>query len=264
MTVLVAYDGAELGEDVLASARAVAEAGGWPVRVLAVDQEGRPSVPVDAPALAGLKLERRAGDPAAEILAAAGDQTEVVAIGLRSDDRPGVGSVAEQVLMRSQSMLLVLRAGMRPIRRLRRIVVPLEGTPSAAALMRHLDDVLCRRGREIVVLHVMTGETPSEPGSLPGPRFVDQEHYDWASWQDEFELRFSQCTHGGKHTVVVRSGEPAQEAIVEAEERAADMIAVSWRQDLGPGQAERIKRLLQESRCPLLLVGARSLALHGW
>lgn len=264
MTVLVAYDGAALGDVVLASARAVAAAGDWPLRVLAVDQPGAAAILGDAAPLAGLTLERRTGDPATEILAAAGAQTEVVAIGLRSDERPGVGSVAEQVLTRSPSMLLVLRAGMRPIRELRRILVPLEGTPSAAALMRHLDDVLCRRGREIVVLHVMTGEAPDEPGSFPGPRFVDQEHYEWASWQDEFEMRFSQCARGGKHVVAVRSGDPALEAIAEAEERKADMIAVSWRQDLGPGQAKRIKRLLQESRCPLLLVGARKLALQGW
>lgn len=264
MTVLVAYDGGALADAVLASARTVAEASGWLLRVLVVDQPDRPRVPGDTPALAGLSVERRAGDPATEIMAAAGDQTVLIALGLRSDDRPGLGSVAERLLLQSDSMLLVLRPGMRALGGVRRIVVPLEGTHSSAALMRRVDELFCRRGRQIVVLHVMTGATPSEPGSLPGPRFVDQEHYDWTSWQEEFELRFSQCTHGGTHVVVVRSGEPAQEAMAEARKRRADLIAVSWRQDLGPGQAERIKRLLQESPCPLLVVGAHSLALQGW
>ena len=51
--------------------------------------------------------------------------------------------------------------------------------------------------------------TPAEPGSLPAPRIVDQEHYEWSAWQDEFRMRFSQCPEGGRHRVCVRVGEPA-------------------------------------------------------
>ncbi len=34
----------------------------------------------------------------------------------------------------------------------------------------------------------------------------------------------------------------------------AELAVLSWRGDLGPGQAERLKLLLEKSPCPLLLV----------
>ena len=82
--------------------------------------------------------------------------------------------------------------------------------------MRHADDAFCARGREIVMLHVVTGATPAEPGSMPAPRIVDQEHYEWAAWQDEFCMRFSQCPEGGRHRVCVRVGDPARLIAEEA------------------------------------------------
>ena len=56
--------------------------------------------------------------------------------------------------------------------------------------------LLCARGREIVMLHVVTGDTPAEIGSLPAPRMTDQEHYEWSAWQDEFTMRFSTVPRG--------------------------------------------------------------------
>jgi nucleotide-binding universal stress UspA family protein len=202
---------------------------------------------------------RVSGAPAEAILRAAdAPDVDVVALGLRSDARAGIGHVARELLERSSRMLLVVRQGMIPVGALRRILVPLEGSPSTSAAMRVADDAFCARGREIVLIHVVTGDTPAEPGSMPAPRFMDQEHYEWTAWQEEFCMRFSQCSRGGRHRVCVRVGDPGRLIVEEARDVRAELAVVAWRQQLGTGQAGLLRLLLEESPCPLLLVAQAS------
>jgi hypothetical protein len=253
MTILVAHDGGAVCEELVAAAHAVGVAAGWPMRVLQVDEAGVATAACGQ--IEGIVVERAGGDPACAILAAAADpEVTVVALGLRSDERPGLGHVARELLETSKRMLLVVRPGMRPIHDLKRIIVPMEGSPSTSAAMRVADDSFCTHGREIVMVHVVTGATPAEPGSMPAPRFMDQEHYEWVEWQDEFCMRFSQCSKGGRHRVCVRVGEPGPTIVAEARDVRAELAVLTWRGDLGPGQAERLKLLLEKSPCPLLLV----------
>ncbi len=94
--------------------------------------------------------------------------------------------------------------------------------------MRVTDEAFCGRGREIVVMHVGTADTPDEPGSLPAPRMVDQEQYEWSSWHEEFTMRFAACPQGGRHRTVVRVGDPPAMIIAEAARLPADLIVVAW------------------------------------
>ena len=253
MTILVAHDGSPICEELVAAARALGRAAGWPLRVMQVDEAGVAAASCGQ--IDGLEVEHVGGDPAKAILeAAAHPDVTIVALGLRSDERPGLGHVARKLLESSARMLLVVRPGMRPIQDLKRIIVPMEGSPSTSEAMRVADDSFCTRGREIVMVHVVTGATPAEPGSMPAPRIVDQEHYEWSAWQDEFCMRFSQCSKGGRHRVCVRVGEPGPTIVAEAHDVRAELAVISWRGDLGPGQAERLKLLLEKSPCPLLLV----------
>ena len=253
MTILVAHDGGPVCEELVASARALGRAAGWPLRVMQVDEAGVPAASCGR--IEGLEVEHVGGDPASAILeAAAHPDVTIVALGLRSDERPGLGHVARELLQSSRRMLLVVRPGMRPIQDLKRIIVPLEGSPSTSEAMRVADDSFCTRGREIVMVHVVTGATPAEPGSMPAPRFMDQEHYEWVEWQDEFCMRFSQCPRGGRHRVCVRVGEPGPTIVAEANDVRAELAVVAWRGELGPGQAVQLKLLLEKSPCPLLLV----------
>jgi nucleotide-binding universal stress UspA family protein len=253
MTILVAHDGSQLCEELVAAAQAVGRAANWPIRVLQVEEGGVATAACEQ--LEDVTVEHATGDPACAILeAAAQADVTVVALGLRSDERPGLGHVARELLETSKRMLLVVRPGMRPIHDLKRIIVPMEGSPSTSAAMRVADDWFCARGREIVMVHVVTGATPAEPGSMPAPRFMDQEHYEWVEWQDEFRMRFSQCPRGGRHRVCVRVGEPGPAIVAEARDMRAEVLVLSWRGDLGPGQAEQLKLLLEKSPCPLLLV----------
>ena len=126
--------------------------------------------------------------------------------------------------------------------------------PVYSAAMRMADEAFCARGREIVMVHVVTGETPDEPGSMPAPRIMDQEHYEWVAWQEEFAMRFSQCQRGGRHRVCVRVGEPGQTAAEEARDVGAELVVASWRGDLAGDRAAHLKQLLAASPCPVLLV----------
>jgi nucleotide-binding universal stress UspA family protein len=237
----------------VATARALGQAAGWPLRVLQVAQGGE-SAACQA-SHPDIELEYASGDPLTAILRVASEpDIGVVALGLRSDERAGLGHVARQLVEKARRTLLVMRPGMRPVQELRRILVPMEGSPSTSAAMQVAEEHFCRRGREIVMVHVVTGATPTEPGSMPAPRFMDQEHYEWVEWQQEFCMRFSQCSKGGRHRVCVRVGEPGPTILTEAQEVRAELMVLSWRGKMGPGQAERVKLLLAESPCPLLLV----------
>jgi nucleotide-binding universal stress UspA family protein len=261
MTILVAYDGSPVAAEVLAAAEDVGRAAGWPLRILQVDEAGgAEAATIVWPHVTSAEVVRVGGAAAEAILRAAeAPDVKVVALGLRSDARPGLGHVARELLERTSRMLLLVRQGMLPVDGLRRVLVPLEGSPSTSAAMRVADDAFCRRGREIVMIHVVTGDTPAEPGSMPAPRFMDQEHYEWAAWQEEFCMRFSQCSKGGRHRVCVRVGDPGQLIVAEARDVRAELAVVAWRQDLSPGQAERLKLLLEESPCAVLLVSQASL-----
>jgi nucleotide-binding universal stress UspA family protein len=147
---------------------------------------------------------------------------------------------------------------MREVAGLKRLYVPLEGSPSVSSAMRAADEALCARGREIVMLHVVTGDTPSETGSLPAPRMMDQEHYEWMSWREEFTMRFSQCPQGGRHRTIVRVGDPKEVIQQEALELGADVIVAAWGHSLAEGHCESVKALLEGTPCPLLLVPAQT------
>jgi nucleotide-binding universal stress UspA family protein len=255
VTLLVAIDGSAVSVDVLHAAAALGRATGWSLRVLQVAEAGGPVRPLPPALVEDADFQVASGDAATEIIRAAqAPEVRAIALGLRSDERPGLGHVVERVLREAGRTLLLVRPGMRRPGELRRLLVPLEGSPSTSEAMRLADDALCSRGREIVLLHVVTGDTPDEPGSLPAPRFSDQEHYEWASWQEEFSMRFSQCAHGGRHRVAVRVGEPAELILQEAAKLDAELLVVSWKQDLGEGRAARVRLLLESSPCPVLLV----------
>ncbi len=257
MTLLIAVSDALADAELVATARVLAGAAGWHPRVVHVREPGA-GVPGSAE-LDGLELTELEGDPAAALgVLVGGEGIDAFAIGLRSlaggASEPGIGHVAEAILGGAHAPLLLVRPGTRPLTGLRRLLVPLEGSPSASAAMKAADDAFCKRGREIVMLHVVTGDTPAEAGSLPAPRMMDQEHYEWGAWQEEFTMRFSACPFGGRHRVSVRVGEPARVIAEEAAKLNADLLVLSWSGTFAAGHGAVIKELLETAPCALLLV----------
>jgi len=258
MTLLIAVADAKADREVVASALALAAAARWDVRAVHVREPGVPE-PGSAD-LEGLDLTTIDGDPVEALSRlVGGTAVDAVAFGLSCSCAPGpaesgMGHVAEALLNGHVAPVLLVRPGMRPVATLKRLYVPLEGSPSVSAAMRAADDALCARGREIVMLHVVTGDLPVETGSLPAPRIMDQEHYEWTAWQDEFTMRFSTCPEGGRHRVAVRVGEPASLIAEEAEKNGAELIVLSWNGSFESGHGAVIRELLVTAPCPLLLV----------
>ena len=255
MTLLIAVADIVVDRELVVSARCLANAAGWDARAVHVREAGGPEL---ASAGAGdLEIVDLEGDASAELTRLVGKaDVDAVALGLRTAAGPGIGHVTQALLEHPSAPLLLVRPGMRPLTTLRRLVVPLEGSPSASAAMRHADGALCARGREIVMLHVVTKSTPRERGSFPAPRIVDQEHYEWAAWQDEFCMRFSQCPEGGRHRVCVRVGAPAPTIVKEADAVGAELIVLSWKGSFAEGHGAVVKALLDTAPCPLLIVPA--------
>jgi len=263
MTLLIAVADSHADEELVASARNLAKAAGWAPRVVHVrEPDGSELGSAD---LADLEVVDIEGEAAATLtgLAAKAD-LQAVAVGLRplpvgKGKRKGnalgrLGHVADAMLSAGLAPLLLVRTGMRPLTELRRLVVPLEGSPSASVAMTRADDAFCRRGREIVMLHVVTTTTPGESGSLPAPRIVDQEHYEWSAWQEEFTMRFSQCPEGGRHRVAVRVGTPALAISEEARADGAELIVLSWNGSFAEGHGAVVRELLGTAPCPLLII----------
>jgi nucleotide-binding universal stress UspA family protein len=255
MTLLIAVADTVADRELIVSARCLANAAGWDARAVHVREPGGSEFgSADADGMEIVDLE---GVASAEISRLLGkSDVDAVALGLRTSGAAGVGHVTRALLERPSAPLLLVRHGMRPLTTLRRLIVPLEGSPSASAAMVHADNALCARGREIVMLHVVTGSTPRERGSFPAPRIVDQEHYEWSAWQDEFCMRFSQCPEGGRHRVCVRVGEPVPTIVKEAQEDGAELIVLSWKGSFAEGHGAVVKALLETAPCPLLIVPA--------
>jgi len=255
MTILIAVADTAADRELVVSASSLAKAAGWEARAVHVRKAGGPELgSADTEGLEVVDLE---GDASAELARLVGmADVDAIALGLRTTAAPGLGHVTRALLERPAAPLLLVRPGMRPLTTLRRLVVPLEGSPSASSAMLHADAALCARGREIVMLHVVTRSTPDERGSFPAPRIVDQEHYEWSAWQDEFCMRFSQCPEGGRHRVCMRVGEPAETIVKEAQAVAAELIVLSWNGSFAEGHGAVVKALLDTAPCPLLIVPA--------
>jgi nucleotide-binding universal stress UspA family protein len=255
MTLLIAIADTAADSELVASARSLAKAAGWDARAVHVREPGGPELgSADAEGLEIVDLE---GDALTELARLVGmADVDAIALGLRTAAAPGIGHVTQALLERPTAPLLLVRPGMRPLTTLRRLLVPLEGSPSASSAMRHADAALCKRGREIVMLHVVTGSTPGERGSFPAPRIVDQEHYEWSAWQDEFCMRFSQCPEGGRHRVCVRVGKPVPTIVKEAAALEAELIVLSWKGSFAEDHGAVVKALLEAAPCPLLIVPA--------
>lgn len=256
MTLLIAVADAKADRDLVRAARALASAAGWDAGVVHV-RESPGEAELDKEAFGEIAVAELNGAPAPTIRLLVDEAgVDMLAIGLRRSARAGIGHVPGALLGRVTAPLLLVRPGMRPLTTLRRLLVPLEGSPSSSDAMRFADDLFCSRGREILILHVVSGDVPRETGSMPAPRVVDQEHYEWADWKEEFSMRFSQCTRGGRHRVKVRVGEVASCVVDEANERDVDLILLSWCGSMQEGRAATIRELLETAPCPLLIVPA--------
>lgn len=270
--VLVALDRPEAVATLLPAARMLAEQLGAEVEALHVSAR-----PLDEPALRhelglgddaqGVKISMEVGDAVERILrhAQRGD-VEIVALATRSrspDPEKLLGSVAEGVIAAIERPLLVVRpeVAARRVRPFKRLLLPLDATPTTAAALKEVLDLVARLEASIDVLYVIA-QRPAEQkerGSMRAPKYVDQPQHEWPSWADEVMNRFlsicGECPAEIPVTVHVRQGEIGSEIARFAAARHHDAIVLVRRSHLEPGRAHALRAVLQHAPCPIFLVG---------
>ncbi len=221
--------------------------------VLAILSHGEPGPPVTETAAA---IARLAGGEVRQVRLAAGLSPQQAARQvIRALHQPhtvsGVLASGEllrplwqRVAQQSAKPVVLVPAGARDQPpRIRRVLLPLDGTAQSASAVAGTAERLARGGTEIVVLHVFDARTV--------PRFWNQHAHAAQAWGQEFLARY--CALPGAR-LELRSGAAAEHVVKVAGAEQADMIALAWSQRLEPGHALVVRRAILDTGVPVMLV----------
>jgi len=148
----------------------------------------------------------------------------------------------QPVAQQAAKPVVLVPAGARLPRQIRRVLLPLDGTARSAAAVAEAAERFARGGAELVVLHVFDAQTV--------PRFWDQHAHAGQAWEQEFLARY--CALPGAR-LELRSGAAAEHVAKVAGAEQADMIALAWSQRLEPGRAAAVRRTVLEAEVPVML-----------
>ncbi|HEU5083969.1 MAG TPA: universal stress protein [Acidimicrobiales bacterium] len=245
--ILAAVDDSDVAPSVLATAGALTELLHGRLRALHVREPGTPFARATT-AEAGVALEEVDGEPVDALVDAVSDpEVGFVVVGARGSPegpRP-CGHVALAVAQGADKPVLVVppNGAREPTAPIRRVVVPLEGTPESSGAVTEALRLLSDAGVALTVVHVFDADTV--------PRFWDRSGYAEESFAAEFAARWCE---GADVPVRLRRG-PASTAVLDvADAEEADVIALGWSQDLSPGRARVVHAVLDRACIPVLLV----------
>ncbi len=271
--VVVALDGSPAAATALPLAQGVARQLGARVETLHVaavaPADHLETLLSHGPAAGAVRHLRWAtGDPVAGILEALADpHVETVVLATHAGAiHPGghLGRVAEAVIARAPRQILLVRpeaAAARAAARgeLRRLLLPLDGSPATAAALQPATELAARLGAAIDLLYVLDPHQPplTERGSLRPPRYADQAHHEWSAWAREIVDRLSaglaRCPVGVPVRLHLGQGEAAAAIVEFATRHETDLIALVRRSRLEPGRAAILRAVLDATPCPILL-----------
>lgn len=220
-------------------------------------------------ALAHIEVRLDAGDPSAGILRASADPTVALVVltthGHIIEPGRSLGRVAEQVIAGATQPILLIRPEatpvvIRPGAALQRLLLPLDGTPTTATLLVPATALASRLGASVDLLYVAdVGAPPDEPGSIGAPQYVDQPQHEWPQWANEVITRLGAACAQFPPDMPVRmflAQGDAGEAITRfAAEHKCDAVVLARRSRLEPGRASVLRAVLDQTPCPVLLVG---------
>jgi nucleotide-binding universal stress UspA family protein len=213
-------------------------------------------------ALEGLVLEVEEGEPAARLLEMSVlHPTAFLIVGAdpSAGDKLGVGLVATRVIEESNAPVLVVRPGVTP--RLRRILLPLDGTPSTASAIEPATDLARAAGASLDI--VLVGEArqpsaPSEHGTMSVPQYVDQPHHEWPAFSGEFVERFvhtlGHCSSDVPRRFFLGSGDPDEEILRYASLLDSDLAVLVWHGLASVRHGAIFQSVVRRAPCPLLIL----------
>jgi nucleotide-binding universal stress UspA family protein len=208
---------------------------------------------------AAVSTTLREGDPAAEILALI-DQLQPDLVAMSSHGRSGVtrwlrGSVAERVLRNSEAPVLLVTArveGTHPGARIRRVLVPLDGTRRAAQVLPLVEDFAKLHEAEVILARI-EWEGLSRPllaATLAPERVVESIH----PWRDQL------ADHGVDVRAIAAQGDSASQILDLAEREDVDLIAMTSHGRTGLTrlvEGSVSEKVLRHCRRPLLVLPTR-------
>lgn len=198
---------------------------------------------------AGIDLEEITGPPIEAITAAAAvPDVAALVIGARSTDsgRQPAGHTVLDVITRVRKPIVVVPPCGTARAEIRRVLVPLEGSTESSQAVDQALALADGADLEVVVLHVHTPQTV--------PAFQDQPHHATSAWQREFTARHIQPDRSAK--IIQHVGTASDRVVPTANDVDADLIILTWNQDLTAGHARVIRDTLAQSSIPVLLVPA--------
>ncbi len=275
--VLIAWDGSSAAATALPYGRAAAARLAADLDVVYCEragdgQGGPPLTHLQLEGEAPVPVRTRWGEPTATILAEA-SAPDVALLVLTTHGRTVqrgrlLSDVSAAVLASAERPVLLVRpeAAVSPLGQsrlaLRRVLIPLDGTPGTAAALEPFATLACRLGATIDLLYVAPADMPgpAERGSIGAPRYVDQPQHEWPQWGEELADRLCSCLKSASTEVRLRTflaqGEVAAEIVRFATTHDTDLIALIRRSRLEPGRASVLRAVLDETPCPVLLLAA--------
>jgi nucleotide-binding universal stress UspA family protein len=278
-TILVPLDGSAGSNAALPAARTLAKALGASVRLLRVFGSDDRDISRDATdtlhriadelAASGVTVSCgiRHGDAAEEILEESRSiPAELIA--MRTHGRVGLeravlGSVTEQVLKRSEVPLLVLRPGGRRLTGVRKMLVPVDGSPGGAVALGMAVGLAQATGASVKLLQV---SVPIPIQTLAAYEYGGMSYFDPA-WDEEAlasaksyvaalvkRLQSAGFVADGEARM---ASEVAETISAVAQEDSADLIVMSTQALTGPARAllgSVADAVVRAAHCPVLLI----------
>ncbi len=243
--VLAAVDGSDTTWPVLATAQVLGGILGAPVQAV----YARPAGTRTPARLSAIDLPLRVveGNVVSSLVdAGQANGVAAVVLGARAHmyDERALGRTASWLVTSLDTPVVVVPPETDPCARIRRVLVPLEGTEATSVASQPLGQPALEAGLDVQALHIMTPETV--------PAFIERTRYGDPSWSRDFLTRY--CSWGC-HAVklTTRIGRP-EELIPEAVwECASDLVVLGWSQRLSPGRARVVQSVLWESAVPVAL-----------
>ncbi|MFF5211106.1 universal stress protein [Streptosporangium sp. NPDC000396] len=164
-------------------------------------------------------------------------------LGVLAGDAPS-WATSWRVVRRSTKPVILLPPSLKmPHKTISRVLLPLDGSPEAAAAVTETAELFTRTGVDLVVLHVFDENTV--------PRFWDQAAHARQAWEEEFLARH--CAHPGVR-LELRSGVAGEEVVNAAATEHVDLIALGWSQRVEEGRARTVRRTVAGADVPVMLI----------
>jgi nucleotide-binding universal stress UspA family protein len=243
--IVACIDNSAAAHPVLAAALAIAPVLGASVEALNVVEDSDQTARAAAQDM-GTPLRTVHGDPLEQItIASAAPDVVAVVIGVRALPTGGrTGHVALAVANRVDTPVLVVPPDAQPPTLVRRVLIAMEGTQTNARNLKHAIELAANAALDIIVVHV------DDEDSIPS--FTDQACYETEAYTKEFLARYLPGAPTAR--LELRIGTPVDEILSAAQDVAADLLAIGWRQSDDPSRGPVAHALVNRSHLPVFLV----------